>query len=248
MLPGCLASLAFADEVIVLVDAASTDRTAAIARKAGARVFKRTFDTFAGQKNFGIKKAISEWILIVDADERVTSGLAVHIHRVLKGSDRDGYRLKIINVLFGKRLQHGDWDEKHIRLIRKRFATYRGAVHEHFNLNEEKIGKLKGEIWHLSHRSFGETLRKTVHYSDLWAAQMVKEKHPAVKSKTLLAAPAKHLWRRLVRHAGWRDGITGVVAAGFDAFGAFYAFAALWNLQRKPSLDETYRKLDRQKW
>jgi glycosyltransferase involved in cell wall biosynthesis len=248
MLPGAVASLAFADEVIIVVDSFSTDRTATVARKTKARVFKRKFDTFANQKNFGIRKASKPWVLILDADERVSSDLARRIRETADDSDKDAYRLKIINILFGQRLKHGNWDERHVRLIRKKRAKLVGLIHEDFQVDEARVGHLPGAIWHLSHRSLSQTVQKTVRYGDLWAARMVSEKHPRITSKALLSAPAKSLWRRLVRHAGWRDGVTGVVAAGFDAFASFYAFAALWSQQRKPSLDETYRKLERRKW
>lgn len=247
MLPGCLATLGFADEIVVVVDRGSTDRTATIAQRAGARVLRRKFDTFAKQKNFGIKNAQNDWVLVVDADERITPELGTQIKRAVREDRYDGYQLTRINVLFGKELRHGGWKESLLRLIRKKSAVYRGAVHEHFDVTGLRIGRLKGEFWHLSHRNLPDTLKKTIQYGDLWAAQMVSAKHPPVRSKALLAAPAKTLWRHLGKGRGYRDGIEGTVAAGFAAFGSFYAYAALWNLQRRPSLDETYRKLDRKR-
>ncbi len=245
MLPGCLASLGFADEVVVVVGAGSTDRTAALARRAGARVFIRKFDTFAKQKGFGVRKATGDWVLAIDADERVSRDLAARIPQAIREDAADGYWLTIVSTLFGQELHHGGWTFRNLRLIRRRFATYTGDVHERFTLPKDRIGRLPGEIQHFSHRSPADTLKKTALYADLWADQMIREQHPPVRARTLLARPAKALWRRLVRHRGYRDGIAGVIAAGFDAFGLFYFYTTLWSKQRQPSLDETYRRLDR---
>lgn len=246
MLPGALASLKFADEIIVVIDRATTDGSATVARKAGAKVFRRTFDTFAAQKNFGIRKATSDWVLILDADERVTPQLAVSIRNALSDDRFDAYRLPVANFLFGKRLRFGGWSERHLRLVRRKQASYRGAVHERFELADDRIGDVGGEIWHLSHRSPADTVKKTVLYADLWAADMLKEKHPAVQRKTLLAAPVRGFRDRYFTKRGYKDGLEGALAAGFHAFGLFYFYATLWSRQRKPSLDETYRKLDRE--
>ncbi len=246
MLPGSLASLGFADEIVVVVSAVSADRTATLARRAGARVFTRKFDTFAKQKNFGIRQATSEWILVVDADERVTPKLAKAIRTAVKTGDADGYEIPVVNFLFGKRLRHGGWNERHLRLIRRNRATYRGAVHERFSLDERRVGRLDGELWHLTHRSPADTIKKTVLYADLWAAEMIRERHPAVRTKTLLAAPVRGFRDRYFKRHGYRDGFEGALAAGFHALGLFYFYAVLWSKQRRPSLDETYRRLDRQ--
>lgn len=246
MLPGCLASLGFADEIVVVVGAASSDRTATLARRAGARVFTRKFDTFAKHKSFAARQATGDWILAIDADERVSRELAAQIRRAGREETYDGYYLTIVSTLFGKALHHGGWTFSNLRLIRRQFAKYTGDVHERFSLPPDRIGRLRGELRHFSHRSPTDTLKKTALYADLWAAQMIREKHPTVRPRTLLAAPAKALWRRLVRHRGYRDGIEGVIAAGFDAFGLFYFYTTLWSQQRKPNLDETYRRLDRQ--
>ncbi|MFH1665268.1 MAG: glycosyltransferase family 2 protein, partial [Candidatus Omnitrophota bacterium] len=126
----CVASVSWADEVVV-VDSGSTDATRDLAMRSGAKVFEREFDDFAAQKNFGIEKAAGEWILFIDADERVSRPLAGEILRAVAAGEHQGYYIPRTNIIFGREMKYGGHrGDKHLRLFRKDAARFEGIIHE----------------------------------------------------------------------------------------------------------------------
>jgi glycosyltransferase involved in cell wall biosynthesis len=227
-LPDCLASLrGVADEIIVLDDG-STDATVAIARGAGARVEQRPFDDFGHQKQAALELATGDWVLSIDADERVTPELARAITRVL-GSEApaDGYWLRRQTVYLGARLRFGgagaDWVLRLARRDRARFELL--PVHERL-LVAGTTARLDGVLDHVKYRALSEHLVVMNRYTDLIAAQK-RERGREFHAWHLLRIPLE-LFHRLVLRLGMLDGRPGVVWAGMAAFYSFLKYAKLW--------------------
>jgi glycosyltransferase involved in cell wall biosynthesis len=131
----CLASLGFADELI-LVDSFSTDRTVEIARPLVTRVLQHEYVSPAAQKNWAIPQATHPWVLILDADERVTKELQAEVNELLRAPDFDGYWIRRRNFFWGREIKHGSWrTDKVLRLFRRDKGRYRDKrVHEEIEL------------------------------------------------------------------------------------------------------------------
>jgi glycosyltransferase involved in cell wall biosynthesis len=173
----CLASLQFADEIIV-VDALSEDRTAAIAREHGARVLERKWDGFANQKQFAIDAARGDWILLVDSDEEATAELASEIAEVVAASTGDagqpGFRISRRNQFLGRWIDHGPWaDDRPVRLFRKGSGSIaRRPVHEGVQLGVS-VATLRSPLNHYTHQTLSESVRRLNRYTTLEAPDRV---------------------------------------------------------------------------
>ncbi len=245
MIAACLRRLHFADEVIVAVDDRSVDATADLARGAGAAVHTVHFENFAQIKNAAIDLARGDWVLIVDADERVTAPLAAEIREALCGP-HVAYHIPIENWFYGSRIRHNRWREAPIRLIRSGSARYTGLVHETLEFPAGgSIGSLRHGLAHFSHRSILENLAKTQRYADLQARDMLAAGHPRVTWRTLLRVVGGELSQRLLIRRGFQDGTPGVIEGLYQPFATMCIYARLWELQQKPSIAERYAEADR---
>lgn len=244
-LPGCLSSLAWVDEIII-VDAGSKDSTLEIAKKRGARIIEGSWSGFPQQRNRGAKVAEGKWMLYVDADERVTEDLRVEIQELVKKDQpHASYKIPHRNIILGKWLKHGGWyPEYQHRLIRKdALRAWKGTLHEHPQV-KGSIGKLEGDLVHLTHRGMQWMLQKTINYTEMEAKLRLKAGHPQVKARHFFSAPAREFWHRGVAKAGWKDGIIGWIEIFYQAFNQFLIMAWLWEMQRKKSMAGTYKEID----
>src|SRR5688572_6462648 len=168
----CIASLAFCDEVVV-VDSHSTDATVEIAQKMGARVLQRQFDGFRSQKQFAIEQAAHDWVLCLDADERVGDTLRTAIEAERAGGfvAAAGYRFARLSDYFGKFLRHGNaYPDRVLRLFDRRRGGWRGQreVHEAASV-DGGVGTLGGDLIHHPYRSLEQQLVKTQRYARMMA-------------------------------------------------------------------------------
>lgn len=245
MIEGCLRRLGFADEVIVAVDDRTTDGTAELAAANGAAVHHLHFESFAQMKNAALDLARGDWVLIVDADERVTTPLATEIRASLSGP-HVAYHVPIENWFYGSRIRHNRWREAPIRLIHRGAARYTGMVHETLEFpGGGSVGTLRNGLAHFSHRSILENLAKTHHYADLQARDMLAAGHPRVTWRTMVRAVAGELGQRLVLRRGFRDGTPGIIEGLYQPFSTMCTYARLWELQQQPSIRERYEAADR---
>lgn len=244
MLPRCLDLLGFADEIVVVVDARSADATEEVARRYTDRVWVNAFADFSSQKNFAIEQARGEWVLIVDADERITPALAREIDEVLSaGTDKSAFDIETINFFFGRRMDHGGWKEHHTRLVRRDRARYVGDIHEAFPIPRAEIGVLREGMWHFSHRSVADNLVKTATYLEVQAREMEQAGAPRVRVRSLLWVIAKELANRLLYRRGWRDGEEGWIESLYQPFSLFCVHVGLWERQR--DVPARYEELER---
>ncbi|MHB8620727.1 MAG: glycosyltransferase family 2 protein, partial [Chloroflexota bacterium] len=160
---GCLDSIGWADERLVL-DGGSQDGTLEQARsRAGTRVEERPFDTFPRQRNAAMKLAAHDWILFVDADERVTSELAAEVRQVIQQPKHDGYYIPRHNRIFGKIIRHTGWyPDYQLRLLDRRRGHYLESVpvHEVVSLDRPPAGHLHEHLLHENYRTIQQFWRK----------------------------------------------------------------------------------------
>jgi glycosyltransferase involved in cell wall biosynthesis len=247
MLRQCLDLLSFADELVVVVDARSTDATEQIAREYTPNVHVKSFTDFSAQKNFAIDEANGEWVLVVDADERITPALAREIEAAVREPGENvAFRMPRWHFFFGRRFRHGGWDgDQPIRLIRRDEARYEGDIHEILVL-EGTVGRLDAAIWHFTHRNVTSMLLKTAIFGQVQSAELANRGAPIVTTGKLFRVVLGEVYTRLVRGRGWRDGFEGVVESLYQPFSLFCVHVMLWERQLRPSLEERYRELEEQ--
>jgi hypothetical protein len=148
------------------------------------------------------------------------------------------------NVLLGRPMRAGGWwPDRHYRLIQKAaFDGWQGEIHETPAI-AGKLGALENSIVHLSHRNVRSMLLKTVSWSGIEGQRRAAANKP-VRARSLFGAVGHEVYFRLVRQLGWRDGMAGWIEVFYQAFSRFISVALAWEIQRKESLDETYRRLD----
>ena len=226
-LPECLASLKGLVDEIVVVDSHSTDRTRDIAAAAGARVIERDFAGFGPQKQFALEQATGDWVLNIDADERLTPDLAREIRAAIDGSPAvNGYLLRYANYFLGRRLRFGGhWSERHLRLFRRDRAHYAGKeIHEGITV-VPPLGRLRHCVRHNSYGNVGEYLEKCNRYTGLIA----RDKFQRGKRFSW----AHHLrlpwefFHRYILKLGFLDGTPGFVYAALSAYYAWLKFVRL---------------------
>jgi N-acetylglucosaminyl-diphospho-decaprenol L-rhamnosyltransferase len=215
-LPGCLESTrALTPEVLVL-DSGSTDRTVEIARDFGARVERRAFDGYANQRNAALEMVQTEWVLFLDADERLTPELISAIRWTVAGAGPKfaGGWVPRRNIFWGRELRGGGWwPDYQLRLLRVGAGRYRSErqVHELIDLSGD-LESLPGPLIHLNYDSFAEFRAKQRHYGALRVKEMVASGARS-RRRAILGQPAREFWRRFVRAGGYRDGLTGLALA-----------------------------------
>jgi (heptosyl)LPS beta-1,4-glucosyltransferase len=246
MIDGALRLLGFCDEIVVVIDDRTTDRTAEIARRYTDNVHVIPFTGFGALKTEGAARARGDWIVYCDADERVTPSLADELCAELaRGTDSWAFRTPTVNFFWGRRMRFGGWREDHVKIVRREHAAYHGDVHEDLLIPAERVGWLDGERWHFSHRSIEENLAKTLHYGSLDAAHRHAAGAPSVRPTTLLRVMLYDFARRMVRRAGWRDGMPGLIEGIYQPFAMFCAAVMLWERQQGDAIDQRYAELER---
>jgi glycosyltransferase involved in cell wall biosynthesis len=227
----CLRTLSFCDE-IVLVDSHSKDRTREIAAALGARVIEHDWEGHIGQKNFAVDQAKNDWVLCVDADERVTPELAAAVARVAEGEpDREGYLVGRRNIYLGQWIRHGGWyPDAKVRLFDRRRARWGGTnPHDHV-IVQGRTGNLHADLLHYSYRDLSHHLTKSIDFfSTVSAKEKLARGQRFVTVQMLFGPPIKFL-KMFVFRGGFLDGWRGFIVAVLGSFFVFLKYAKLWEL------------------
>ena len=236
-LPDALRSVSWADEIVV-VDARSTDETAAVAREHGARVEVRDWPGYGAQKNHAASIAAHDWILSIDADERVPPALAAEIRDLMeRGPDRRGYRVPRVTWYLGRWIRSTDWyPDYQLRLYDRRSGRWNDRrVHESVELQGQP-GQLRNDLQHYAYRDISHHLATIDRYTTLAAEQWIAEGRRTNVVALALHPPAAFLRNYLLR-GGIRDGTAGFVVSALNSYYVFLKLARLWEKQRRPTRD-----------
>ena len=230
-LPDCLASVAFADEVVV-VDSGSSDGTADLAAHYGARVVQKEWLGFGRQKQFAVEQAAHDWVLCLDADERVSPELAASLVRALAAPAAPVYRMARRNRFLGRWLRHGegypDWS---LRLFDRRQARWSDdAVHEKV-LHAASPATLSGDLLHESAEDLGRYLDKQNRYSTLAAEELHRQGRRAGVAELALS-PLVRFVKFYFFRLGCLDGMPGLAHISIGCMNSFLKYAKLIELQK----------------
>lgn len=223
----CLASVAWADEVLV-VDSGSTDDTVARARAAGARVIEREWPGYAAQKNWAAGAVTSDWVLSVDADERVSPALADEIRAILRDAPTAaGYRVPRVTWHLGRWMRTTDWyPDYQLRLYDRRRARWKTSrVHESVAADGD-VRLLRHELQHYAYRDISHHHQTMDRYTTLAAEEMFERGRRAGVTDLVLHPPAAFL-RNYVLRRGCLDGTVGFIVSVMNAYYVFLKFAKL---------------------
>lgn len=241
ILEDCLKSASFADEIVV-VNNSSTDQTEKIARKYTDKIFLRPNNLMLNiNKNFGFSKASGEWILCIDADERVTPPLSAEIkYQISNIEDQnvDGYWIPRKSMIFGKWMEHTGWyPDYQLRLFRKGSGKFEEKhVHEMVNV-KGKIEYLKNSLVHYNYISISQFLQKLQVYAPNEANNLI-EKGYIFKWQDAIGFPAKEFLSRFFAREGYKDGFHGLMLSIFMAFYHFVVFANIWERRGFEKIDK----------
>ncbi len=223
-------SVNFADEVIV-VDSFSTDRTVELARQFDVRLLQREYGYSASQKNWAIPQATHEWILLLDADERVTPELQEEVEKILSSEKpKDAYWIYRQNHLMGRKLNYSGWQgDKVIRLFRKSKCYYEDKhVHAEIIVNGT-VGYLKNKLQHYTYKSLEHMLFKADRYTS-WGAYDRVDKVKKVGMFHLLVKPAFTFFKKYFLQLGVLDGKVGFILAAHSSYYIFLRSLKLWRI------------------
>ena len=229
-LEACLQSARFADEIVV-VDSGSSDGTQTLAERHGAKVVQQDWLGFGPQKQFAVEQARHDWVLCLDADERVTPELQAGIENALKNPSTAAYRCARRNRFLGRYLKHGegypDWS---LRLFDRQQARWSDdAVHEKVE-TQSRIGELSGDLLHDSAESLATYLTKQNRYTTLAADTAFAAGKRASFGRVAFSPLVRFIKFYLVRQ-GFRDGLPGLIHIAIGCFNSFMKYSKMLERQ-----------------
>ena len=229
-LEACLQSARFADEIVV-VDSGSTDGTQTLAERYGARVIPQPWLGFGPQKQFAVDAAQHDWVLCLDADERVSPELQSAIEQALQQPATGAFRFARCNRFLGRYLKHGegypDWS---LRLFDRRHAHWSDdAVHEKV-VTQAAVGTLRGDLLHDSAETLASYLTKQNRYTSL-AADMALQAGKRASFGRLAFSPVVRFIKFYLIRQGFRDGLPGLIHIAIGCMNSFLKYAKMLEKQ-----------------
>lgn len=232
-LPDCLRSVFFADDIVV-VDSGSTDRTVHIAKSMGTRVINAPWRGFSAQKQLAVNACRYDWVLILDADERIPPITSRTIMREIQVNNTDisAFSFRRKNYLGTKWIRHcGWWPDRIVRLVNRNKGIFdKRSVHEKW-ITEGKIKSLDAYIEHLSFRSYSDMILKMDRYSTLAAKDLMNN-----GARASALSPLTHgLWmffKTYILEKGIFEGFEGILISLMNAIGSFFKYAKLREMKK----------------
>lgn len=242
----CLQSVKWADEVIVL-DNGSTDKTFQIAKKYTDKVFSFDDLDFSSLRNKGMEKAKGDWVLYVDADERVLYPLKEELQSLASSTDQSAFAISRKNIIFGSEVKYGSfWPDWVIRFLKKEdFETWVGKVHEYPKF-KGNLGYTKNSFLHLTHRNLDQVILKSLDWSNIDANLRLNSDHPKMSGWRFLRILISELFYQGVTRKGFFNGTIGVIDSILQSFSLFMSYVRLWQLQQFKPLNKIYDDLDQE--
>lgn len=233
-LADCILSAAdIADEILV-VDSFSTDDTREIAASLGARVITHPFEGHIQQKNFAMESASHDWILSLDADERLDDTLREEIRKVMQNPEHRAYRMNRLNNYCGKWIRHGGWyPDTKTRLWNRRFGRWGGLnPHDKVIMNgEQALPKLRGNILHYSYATKEEHVQKSIYFSGI-AAQAYFDSGKRSSWLRIWLNPTVKFFKEYFLKYGFLDGAAGLHIARMNAKETRMKYRKLLEIQK----------------
>ena len=229
----CLKSVDWADETVVLDDE-STDNTVELSRSLGAKVFQRKMDIEGKHRNYAYGLAKNDWILSLDADERVTPELRQEIIETLKNNPScNGYVIPRRNFIGNTWVRYGGlYPSAQLRLFRKGVFRYdeEAEVHPQAYMPDPR-GQLQSDILHFTYRNFTDAIAKLDRQTDLEARKWFRESRRIGVFSTLRKM-VDRFWRAYVSKQGYKDGVNGLFLAVNAGMYQFLSYAKYWEMKK----------------
>ncbi len=242
-LRACLESVSFCDEIVV-VDSHSTDRTREIAAEFTDRVIERDWPGHIEQKNFAIDQASHDWVLCVDADERVTQELREAILAEFAKPEiaYSGFTVNRLNHYLGRWIRHGGWyPDRKLRLFRRQHGRW-GGVNPHDRVHVEgPVRDLNLDLLHYSYKDLGAHLRTIDSFTSILAREKLKRGQRFVTFQVVFSGPMKFFTMYFLRR-GFLDGWPGLICAAMGSYYSFLKYAKLWELTYVRNPEEERKK------
>jgi len=228
MIEPALKSLDFVEEIIV-IDNDSSDNTVNIAKKYKAKVFYDDADRFDSLREKGLKKAKQDWVLYLDADERISESLKKEIIKVIKSSRKSAFYIKRKNYFLGTRM----YDDKVQRLFQKDLLKrWKGQVHE-TPVFKGEAGTLNNYIDHYTHRDIFSMLEKTNRWSEIEAKLRYETNHPPIKVWRIFRIMITETYHQFTKKKVHKYGMAGWIEGLFQIIDKIIVYIKLWELQQK---------------
>ena len=209
-----------------------------IAKKHGVLVTEFEKGGYSDWRNKGLAKATGDWILYVDADERVTPELRKEISELInKTSEKySSFAIPRRNIILGREMKHGGWWPDYVKRLYKKdsLVKWEGDLHEEPVIKGE-MGHLDNPLIHEKHDSLGEMVEKTNKWSEIEAKLMYDANHPPMNIFRFITAMVREFWLRMIKKVAFLDGTEGVIYALYQVYSKFISYAKLWEMQLNSS-------------
>jgi len=244
LLETCLESVKWADEIIV-ADNGSVDSTVKIAKQYTDKIFTFKGEDFALLRNKAMEKTSGDFVLFIDADERVLEPLKEEIQELISKNNFSAIAISRRNIIFGKEEKYKPfWPDWVIRLFKRNdFKSWVGKIHEQPKFNG-KLDYSKNSLLHLTHRDVDQVVLKSLDWSNIDAGLRLEAKHPKITSWRLLRILISELYNQGITRRGFFSGTIGTIDAILQTFSLIITYIRLWQLQQTQSLDKTYKEIN----
>lgn len=225
---GVLDSVKWVDEIIV-VDSFSTDKTVEFARDFDVKILQHKYEGPAAQKNWAIPQVKNEWILLLDADERLTPELTIELQSYLQKEEIgfDAFWIGRQNYFLGKKVKYSGWQgDAVVRFFRKSCRYNNQQVHEEIITKGIHVSRLKNKMNHFTYKNLDHFLEKMNRYAE-WSAQDHDARTPKVTGFHLFVKPAFRFFKHFIIQKGFLDGRVGLIVSGIMAWGVFLRYVKM---------------------
>lgn len=245
VIKACLESVKFADEIII-VDQGSTDKTIEIAKQYTSKIYVNTDESFALRRNIGNEKASGDWILHIDADERILAPFKEELLEVMRSTKNTAYAIRRTNIIFGQEVHYGPYkDDLMIRMVRKdAFKGWEGNVHEHLNFSG-LLGYFGQPVLHLTHRDLDHFVLKSLEWSKTDALLRLNSNHPPMTGIRFLRILITETFNQGIKRRGFFGGTVGMIDSMLQVFFLYMSYVRLWEMQQNPPVGKVYEDLDK---